>query len=53
MLKLVLSVVREVQRLQLKLSSWLLPRLRPLHSTCRKAAHVKHKFHGRVGACYI
>ena len=30
----VLSIVREVQRMQLKFSSWSLPRLRPLLFTC-------------------
>ena len=35
----VLSVIMEVQRMQLKLSSWSLIRLRPLHFTCMQAAH--------------
>ena len=38
----VLSVIREVQRMQLKLLSWSLARLRPLHFTCIQAAHIVH-----------
>ena len=39
----VLSVIREVQRMQLKLSSWSLTRIRPLHFTCMQAAHVLYE----------
>ena len=39
----VLSVIREVQRMQLKLSLWSLTRLRPLHFTCMQAAHVLYQ----------
>ena len=42
MLVVVLSVIMEVQRMQLKFSSWSLARLRPLHFTCIQAPHVVH-----------
>ena len=42
MLVVVLSVTKEVQRLQLKSSSWSLARLTPLHFTCIQAPHVVH-----------
>ena len=48
----VVSVTREVQRMQLKLSSWSLLRIEPLLLHENRLRMLYTKLYGRVGGCY-